>query len=74
MTNEEYTYKFAQIDLACLDAKTGDYSDYRVVLDRCLANADLQAVHQMFEMNSALAFESRERETRDERYARWGIV
>ena len=68
-----YEYMRGQEDLACLDAMSGDHEDYRLCLAfgvPCVS----AAIHQMFEANGAAAWEGRERETRDERYARWGIA
>jgi hypothetical protein len=68
-----YEYGSGQVDLACLDTMSGDYEEYAACL-RFRVRCETEAIHQMFAANGAVAFEQHERETRDERYARWGIA
>ena len=64
MSRLAYEYKSSQFDLT-----GGD-----IELHFCPTKSGCEAIHQMFEMHSATAFEQRDRETRDERYARWGLA
>lgn len=68
-----YEYQQGQVNLACLDTLCGDHAEYSACL-RFAVHCETTAIHLMFAANAALAFEPHERETRDERYARWGIL
>jgi hypothetical protein len=56
-------YQHAQLELAGAEISRDYYPP----------TADMAAIHQAFEMHRALPFETRDRETRDEKYDRWGV-